>query len=282
MEHRIHDAFESVRSTEEERARACESVLARMRGRAADVPGAGRPLPGRPRRRPRAAWIAAAACLVLAIAGIAGYSLYFTPTAAIAIDVNPSLELAVNRFDAVVGVRGYNEEGRSIADEVDVRFMNYEDAVEAVLESSGVSALVDEGEEVAITVACGDRAREGAMLAELEHCASSHENTTCHGSEPHALERAHHEGLSVGRWRVCQEIRSLGSDITAEEANDMSMRELNDELEGLMARRETAGGGGAAASAGTAAGGDGAGAVSGAGRGAHHREAGHGAECPRG
>lgn len=39
----------------------------------------------------------ALACLMIALGGMGG--LYFTPTSVISIDVNPSLELSVNRFD---------------------------------------------------------------------------------------------------------------------------------------------------------------------------------------
>ena len=51
---------------------------------------------------------AAAACsLLVFLAG--GSYLFFTPTAFISVDVNPSLELGINRFDRIVSVIGYNE-----------------------------------------------------------------------------------------------------------------------------------------------------------------------------
>ena len=52
-----------------------------------------------------------AACLALMVFG--GGWLYFTPTLEISIDINPSIELGVNRFDRVVSVTGYNEDGQA-------------------------------------------------------------------------------------------------------------------------------------------------------------------------
>ena len=47
---------------------------------------------------------AAAACFLCLLAG--SYWLYFVPTAEISIDINPSIELGINRFDQVISVRG--------------------------------------------------------------------------------------------------------------------------------------------------------------------------------
>ena len=41
--------------------------------------------------------------------------LYFTPIAEISIDINPSIELRVNRFDQVISVDGLNGDGQALA-----------------------------------------------------------------------------------------------------------------------------------------------------------------------
>ena len=63
---------------------------------------------------------AAAACLVVCLALAGGYRLYFSPTSIISIDINPSIELSVNRFDKVVAVEGLNEDGVTFAETLDV------------------------------------------------------------------------------------------------------------------------------------------------------------------
>ncbi len=56
------------------------------------------------RQKPYAALRYAMAVICVCIfAGAGGYSVYSRPVSYISIDVNPSIELAVNRFDRVVG-----------------------------------------------------------------------------------------------------------------------------------------------------------------------------------
>lgn len=61
-----------------------------------------------------AAAVAAAACLVLIALASGGGYVFFTPTAYISIDINPSLELGINRFDRIVSVEGYNAEAEEL------------------------------------------------------------------------------------------------------------------------------------------------------------------------
>ena len=62
------------------------------------------------RPSPLRKFAAAAVCSLAVFIG-GGSWLFFTPTAFISVDVNPSLELGINRFDRIVSVTGYNEDG---------------------------------------------------------------------------------------------------------------------------------------------------------------------------
>lgn len=65
-----------------------------------------------------------AACFVLCVA-LGGYHLYFTPTSIISMDINPSIELEINRFDKVIGVDGYNEDGENLVESLHMLNENY-------------------------------------------------------------------------------------------------------------------------------------------------------------
>ena len=65
--------------------------------------------------------VSAACSLLVFLAG--GSYLFFTPTAFISVDVNPSLELGINRFDRVVSVTGYNEDGQNLADNLSLKYV---------------------------------------------------------------------------------------------------------------------------------------------------------------
>ena len=90
------------------------------------------------------------ACVALLLFG--GYWLYFMPTVEISIDVNPSIELGVNRFNRIVSLESYNEDGQALLDSLDIRFTEYSDAVTQIIESEDITSLLSDGEIMTIAV----------------------------------------------------------------------------------------------------------------------------------
>ena len=101
-EQRMKAAFDTVHADEELKQRTRDYLARTIYKKKRRVHPAVRALP------------ALAACLLLTLCLGGGY-LYFVPTAYISVDINPSLELRVNRFDRVVDVEAYNEDGQALA-----------------------------------------------------------------------------------------------------------------------------------------------------------------------
>ena len=78
-------------------------------------------------------FIVSMVCFIVVLLCSGGYLFYFTPVSAISIDVNPSVELGVNRFDKVISVEGRNEDGCKLAASLDIKFLNYADAFDKML-----------------------------------------------------------------------------------------------------------------------------------------------------
>lgn len=178
------------------------------------------------KRSRRPLYAAACACLLLALLG--GRWLYFTPTARISIDVNPSIELSVNRLDRVILVDGLNDDGRALSESLDVTHMNYAAAVRTVLESGAVAALLSGGEAMTITVVAPDGRQSAAILSGVEACAAGRRNTYCYSAPPGEMDAAREAGLSCGKYRAFLELRRLDPDVTPEAVRDMTMREILD------------------------------------------------------
>lgn len=90
-------------------------------------------------------------CLFLCAAGVC--YLFFTPVTYISVDINPSLELSLNCFDRVVSVDGYNDDGKALAESLSLRYMNYMDALNRILESDTIKTLLSENNDLSLTVA---------------------------------------------------------------------------------------------------------------------------------
>lgn len=176
---------------------------------------------------------AACACLLFLLLGSSW--LYFTPTAEISIDINPSIELSVNRFDRVIAITAFNEDGQELSWELDVKHMDYAQAVEQVLTHDSVMALLSNGEVMAITVVGQDWQQSAKLLSGVESCAAGRSNIDCYSAQPEEAAAAHEAGLSCGKYRAFLELQRLDPDITPEAVQGMTMREIRDLIDRLSA-----------------------------------------------
>lgn len=182
-------------------------------------------------KRRYSAYAAACACLLLALLG--GRWLYLTPTAEISIDINPSIELGVNRFDRVIAVTGFNEDGQALSSALDVKHKNYAQAVEQIIHYDSIAALLSDGGEMSITVVCPDGRQSAKLLSGVEVCAAGQGNVDCYFAQPEEAAAAHEAGLSCGKYRAFLELQLLDPDITPEAVQGMTMREIRDRIDRL-------------------------------------------------
>lgn len=182
-------------------------------------------------RRPVYALAACAFLLVL----LGGRWLYFTPTAEISIDINPSLELGINRFDRVVSVSAFNEDGQALADTLDVKYKRYTQAIEQLLDQESVTALLSNGEMMSITVVGSDGAQSASILSGVKACTAGRHNTYCHAATSEEVAGAHESGLSCGKYRAFLELQRLDPDVTPEQVQGMTMGEIWDLIDSLRA-----------------------------------------------
>ncbi|MFR5000521.1 MAG: hypothetical protein ACLUCU_08740 [Slackia sp.] len=119
-----------------------------------------------PRRRMMVA--AAAACAILAAVGVGGYAYAMAPVAHVGIDVNPSFELSLNRFDRVVQARAVDEEAAEVLERIDIDGVRYEDAMETL--ASACRAYTGEEASVEVGVACDDEKRCEAIESAVLRC----------------------------------------------------------------------------------------------------------------
>ena len=216
MREKIREAFDSVHAEPELKAAARQAVARRAARR------------HRPIRRLGIA-LAAAACAVV----LAGGWLYATPTVQISIDINPSLELGINRFDRVISVEGWNDDGTALAQTVNVTHLSYTDAVETILASEPVETLLAENGVVEIGVIGTDTDRCARMLENVRACTREQQNAHCYQADPDQLAQAHGCGLSYGKYRAYLELAALDPAITPEAVQDMTMREIRERIAAL-------------------------------------------------
>ena len=112
--------------------------------------------------------IAAAAALVLAVGGFAGYQYQFAVDTAVSIDVNPSIELEVNRQEKVLRATPLNDDAQTILDGMKLEGVNLKTAVNAVIGSMVQNGyFTDEINSILLSVDNDDEAKRVALQEEL-------------------------------------------------------------------------------------------------------------------
>ena len=167
---KLKAAFDQVRAEEELKERTKEYLSEKVYARK------------KKRTSPLRNFAAAAACALLVFL-VGGSYLYFTPTAYISVDVNPSLELGINRFDRIISVTGYNEDGKALADSLDLKYMDYSDALESLLADQEMEVYLSDNADVVLTVAGNSDSQNSQILETVESCASGYENIHCHSGD---------------------------------------------------------------------------------------------------
>lgn len=263
VESRIEEGFDAIRLPESVRRSTLASIdAARTHTTEAAAPAKRRKSKGKG-KGPK---LALAACFALLLACFVGYQAFAVQTAFVDIDVNPSLELGINRMNTVVSATALNDDAADVLAETHVVGKPYQEAfdqIAAYLESTGT---IDADSFVAVGVTGDDAAQAQALQALTEESLGK---LPCEGACEHADDQvridAHAAGMGTEKYLVAQELLALDPNATLDECRDMSMKELRSRI--AAAGETTTGaesGHGASASAGT-----GHGSSAGNGNGAH-------------
>lgn len=176
-------------------------------------------------------WLTVAAkCTLFAVICFGGYSLYFTPVSLISLDVNPSIELGVNWFDRVVSVDTYYEGFDTTEPSVNVRFLNYKDAIEQILADENMTPYVNQGQFMAVTVFGSSEEKSSEMLSELSACTASYNNVFCFSGNRQEVANAHSEGMSFGKYRAFLELNALDPEIMPKDVKELTMGQIWNEI----------------------------------------------------
>ena len=220
---RIHNALSGIHAEEDLKLKTKEVLFEKI----------ARSEASKTRKFSAARFAIAAVCLAILVVAGGGYRLYSVPVYAISIDVNPSLELGVNRFDRVVRVTGYNDDGNELARNIDVKNMNYTDAINALLSSETLEEYSQNGADVVVAVSGGSEEKNSEMVTAVEGCHHGNMRLYCYGSDSEMVEEAHENGLSLGKYRAYLELKQYDPDITVEDIRDMPMYEIRNMIREL-------------------------------------------------
>lgn len=228
MNKAFKELFGPIRAEEELKDRTRAFLAKKTRGYAKANTGMGR------------YHVYAAACACMLFMLFWGCRIYFTPIARISIDINPSIELGINRFDRVISVNEFNEDGQELSNALDIKNRNYTEAIDRIINCDIITELLSGDEVMTITVVGPDGHQSAEILSGVETCTAEQSNTYCYFALPEEVAAAPETGLSCGKYRAFLELQLLDTEITPETVQGMTMREIQDLIHRLSGEDDEA------------------------------------------
>ena len=180
---------------------------------------------------------AAAAALVLMIMGSYAYGERYGVASTVALDVNPSIEIGVNKGEKVVYVTPKNEDGKKVIGDMKLEGSDIKVAVNALIGSMLREGYISEmANSILISVNGDDAKKNAAMQSAISAEVTDMLNTgSFQGavlsqtitSDPETKRLAEEYGITEGKAQLIRQITENNAAHTFEELAGLSVNELN-------------------------------------------------------
>lgn len=166
--------------------------------------------------------------MLAVVVSVLGFQYLHAPVAYVSIDVNPSMELSLNRMGTVTAAKAYNEDGSRVLQGLSLTGLKMTDALESILSSQMMQSYLTGENDLTFTVAAGDSRREEAILAQIARNPICSQNCGMgyHGNLE-LMEEAHQAGMSLGKYSAYLELCQYDDTMTVERCSEMSMAQIH-------------------------------------------------------
>lgn len=182
--------------------------------------------------------LAAAACFAMILLGGFGWRwISTTPVAWISLDVNPSIELCMNRFARIISATALNIEGERILAQIPVKNLAYTQALANILRAEETGDYFTADADLVVTVFAADAQVQADLLASLQTVvhtetayASSQMQTEYYAVDENTLHGAHTHGMTAGRYMYLQALQALAPETDVAAFSHHSISEIKEEI----------------------------------------------------
>ena len=178
--------------------------------------------------------LALSAGVIFSLAG-GTYAYAKTPVAYVSMDINPSVELAVNAFDTVVAVEAYNEDGKNVLEGTNLVNSKIDDAVSTVVTNAINEGYIKEDGSSAIEITTATDKEKVAeeldkeLKEKVDKTLENNNKEAKVETENVALARrdeARKLGITPGKFNLIQKLQELDSNITVEDYKESSVEDI--------------------------------------------------------
>jgi len=178
--------------------------------------------------------------LIVAVGFGTYYYLYQVTNSYVMIDINPSIELEVNRMDQVINVTGLNEDGIILLADLELVGLSTEEASTIIVDNATDMGYIDEfsiENEIVVTAYCDDDKVAEELELKIQEKLEKHLGeekipaqvmTRSIYQEKKAL--AEEKEVSLGKYLYIEKVAGMNSELDKEKLYDMSIKDINSEF----------------------------------------------------
>ncbi len=173
--------------------------------------------------------------IIFMAASVTGVYAYIAPVKYVSLDINPSVELAINTFDVVIDAQAMNEDGETILEGKTVKNLSVEKAIDILVESavekdyialdgSSVISVITEAEDEEKNEDLQEQCVSGVSLAmsNKNAIASLYKDS----SDPALRQEARSLGISPGKYKLIKMLQVIDPTITVGAYKDAKVTEI--------------------------------------------------------
>ncbi len=171
--------------------------------------------------------------------GSGGYLYAQVPVAYVSLDINPSIELALNKFNKVVSYEAYNPDGETLLASNDETHITVDNAINNIIDNAINKNYISSSKDSTITLSTisdDTILRKDLEIHLKDTIEKSLEDKSIHisinSSNNNLAKRdeAKSIGFTVGKLLLVQELKSLDSSIIIEDFKDVSISEIKNKI----------------------------------------------------
>ncbi len=168
----------------------------------------------------RIAALAASAAALFLVCGVSAWA-YFTPYSYVSLDVNPSIEYSLNRFERILRVEGVNDDGKKLLQQIGLNNLGNKTIDEAIsltmeqLQKAGY--LKGEADNAAMIAVCAKDIKKAEQLClrleeKAQDCVREDVEVQGIGIGLERVEEAKELGVTPGKLRLVEKLIASSPD----------------------------------------------------------------------
>lgn len=216
---KLHNAFDDIKADAKTKENTLAYVIREIQSKQIQPKGLVRNL----------RLVSAALCVVFLLFFSAGtYAFAFYPASYISVDINPSVEITLNRLGKVIDADSYNKDGEKILEGLSLNWKAYDEALHLIVDKANSEGFMDGDSWVQFSVSTSNEAIYDKVSG---FCRDNGYNGGCRKASGSEIASAHEHNISFGKYQSYLELIKVAPSYTLEDVRNMTMAEIHSLIE---------------------------------------------------